>query len=93
MAGEYQRSDVRYRGRVQGVGFRYTTRQIASSYAVTGFVRNLPDGGVRVVVEGPPQEVKEFLDEIQRRLGDYIEAVDTKTTSATGEFSGFEIAF
>ena len=34
---------VIFRGRVQGVGFRYTARRIAARYDVTGFVRNLPD--------------------------------------------------
>ena len=43
-----------FSGRVQGVGFRYTSRNIAINYDVTGFVRNLPDGRVELVAEGPP---------------------------------------
>lgn len=47
-----ERREVRYRGRVQGVGFRYTARSIAQSYAVTGYVKNVADGSVELVVEG-----------------------------------------
>ena len=39
---------VIYSGRVQGVGFRFTTRQIASGYEVNGWVKNLPDGRVEL---------------------------------------------
>ena len=47
-----------FRGTVQGVGFRFTTRRLADRRRVGGFVRNLPDGRVEVVVEGPEAEVK-----------------------------------
>ena len=40
------RCRVIYRGRVQGVGFRYTSASIARRFPVTGYVRNLPDGTV-----------------------------------------------
>ena len=52
-SGAEQR-EVYYSGRVQGVGFRYTVRSLASRMAVTGFVKNLPDGRVHLVVEGSP---------------------------------------
>ena len=40
-------------GRVQGVGFRYYVMQAAQDYHLTGWVRNLYDGRVEVVAEGP----------------------------------------
>ena len=40
-----------YSGRVQGVGFRYTVKQVAAGYDVAGTVRNLPDGRVELVAE------------------------------------------
>ena len=43
---------ILFRGHVQGVGFRYTARQLASRYDVTGFVRNLTDGRVELLVDG-----------------------------------------
>jgi acylphosphatase len=58
---------VFYAGRVQGVGFRYGTRQIAKGFEVTGTVRNLADGRVELYVRGDPEEVAEFLSEIRER--------------------------
>ena len=52
---------VHYWGTMQGVGFRMMTKRIAGQFAVTGFVRNLPDGMVEVVVAGEPAEIDRFL--------------------------------
>ena len=46
------RATVQYSGDVQGVGFRYTAVTIARGYNVSGYVQNLSDGRVRLVVEG-----------------------------------------
>ena len=58
---------VIYSGHVQGVGFRYTVRRIASGYEVTGWVKNLPDG--RVEMQAMAQEMAE--------LEGFLEAVRT----------------
>jgi acylphosphatase len=55
------RREVFYSGRVQGVGFRWTVRHIAQSHAVTGFVKNLEDGRVQLVVEGATAELDRLL--------------------------------
>ena len=55
---------VFYEGRVQGVGFRYTVRQIAKGYDVAGWVRNLADGRVELLAGGEKEEVEEFLQGI-----------------------------
>jgi len=55
---------VFYSGRVQGVGFRYSVKQIAAGYEVTGWVRNLPDGRVELCACGEAEEVQEFLEAI-----------------------------
>ncbi len=55
---------VYYGGRVQGVGFRYSVKQIASGYEVTGWVRNLPDGRVELAVSGAHEEVEAFIEAI-----------------------------
>jgi acylphosphatase len=57
---------VSYNGHVQGVGFRYTCRQIAKGFCVTGYVKNLADGRVELAVEGDRTEIEEYLEEIQR---------------------------
>jgi acylphosphatase len=53
--------NIRITGRVQGVGFRYSARQTASSLDVKGFIRNMPDGDVYIEAEGSNAAVDEFL--------------------------------
>jgi acylphosphatase len=89
--GGKQRRIVHYSGRVQGVGFRYTARAVASGYDVTGYVQNLEDGRVRVVVEGSDDDIERFMVDIAERMSGYIRDVDLHQSSAIGEFSGFAI--
>ena len=53
---ECVRRRVLFSGRVQGVGFRYTTEAVASRFQVTGWVRNVRDGRVELVAEGLPDD-------------------------------------
>lgn len=55
---------VIFEGRVQGVGFRYTTKDLARGFEVCGWVKNLPDGSVELQVSGEPDEIEDFLKEI-----------------------------
>ncbi|HEX5790910.1 MAG TPA: acylphosphatase [Luteolibacter sp.] len=55
---------VIFEGRVQGVGFRYTVKDLARGFEVCGWVRNLPDGSVELQVMGEEAELKDFLEEI-----------------------------
>ena len=71
-----QRRVVRFRGNVQGVGFRYTALMVARVYDVTGTVRNAPDGTVEAVIEGEPDEIDAFVDAIGVQMGGYIRDVD-----------------
>ncbi len=63
-----------YSGRVQGVGFRYSTKQIASGYEVVGTVKNLPDGRVEMqVMSQESDELEDFLAAIdESNLGSLI---------------------
>jgi acylphosphatase len=83
--------EVFYSGRVQGVGFRYTVRSLAGRFRVAGFVRNLSDGRVNLVVEGDRSEVEEFLSEISAEMNSYIGDVQELDRPATGRFQSFEI--
>ena len=81
-----------YSGRVQGVGFRYTTKNVAMGYEVTGAVRNLPDGRVELVAEGQRAELEEFLKGIQDSdVGAFIRGEAKTWSEAKNEFRGFEI--
>ena len=82
---------VEYSGRVQGVGFRYTTHTIARRYQVSGYVRNLANGRVELVAEGQPHELDAFLCEVRERFFGNIRVERCDVQPATGEYSGFEI--
>ncbi len=75
-----------FSGRVQGVGFRYTTVNIARRYHVAGYVRNQPDGRVEVVAEGKQADLKAFIESIVETMGSHITDYTTDNTPATGEF-------
>ena len=85
------RLEAHFTGRGQGVGFRYSARQIAQGFTVTGQVRNLPDGRVRVVAEGTEAEVREFIREIQAQMQQYIKETTTQTLAVPAEFRDFHI--
>ena len=86
-----EQSEVYYSGRVQGVGFRFTVRSIASGHPVTGYVRNLSDGRVHLVAEGDPDDIRAFLAAIDREMAYYIKDVQKSTRPATGGFASFDI--
>jgi acylphosphatase len=90
-ANTQQRRAVEYAGRVQGVGFRYTTYMIARRYQVSGYVRNRADDRVELVAEGPPHELEAFLAEVRERYFGNIRDERTDLQPATGEFAGFEV--
>jgi acylphosphatase len=88
-----ERRTVHFGGDVQGVGFRYTACRVAVQYEVTGYVRNLPDGRVEVVAEGPSQEIDAFLAELRRRMDGYVSALTQQTGAYTGSFGSFTVRY
>jgi acylphosphatase len=81
-----------YSGRVQGVGFRFTAQHVAEGFAVAGFVRNLPDGTVEVLAEGPAEQVNGFLSALNQRMTEYIEEVRVEEESTQG-VRGFRVKY
>jgi len=83
---------VLYSGRVQGVGFRYTTKTVATGFDVTGTVRNLADGRVELVAEGNRSELEAFRDALRDAgLAGFIRDEQVNWADAKNEFRGFEI--
>jgi acylphosphatase len=79
-------------GKVQGVGFRYTTKTVATGYEITGVVKNLPDGRVELVAEGDKNELEDFLQGIRdSEVGRFVKSELVNWADAKGEFRGFEI--
>ena len=86
-----QRRTYHFTGHVQGVGFRYTARHAARGHRVSGYVRNLDDGRVELVMEGPDEEMDAVLESIRAELGRNISRTSCDASAATGEFTGFEV--
>lgn len=82
-----------YAGRVQGVGFRYTARDLASELGVLGWVKNLLDGRVELVAEAEEAALKEFLEKINQYFSRYIQDVETEWIPAGDKFKEFIIRF
>lgn len=85
------RQQCYFSGRVQGVGFRYTVKNIALQHNVNGYVRNLPDGRVELVMEGPDDEMQQVVNAVNHRMDAFIKKLDLNTMPATGEFEQFSI--
>ena len=89
---ERARLHVYYQGRVQGVGFRWAVREVATGFDVTGWVRNLSDGRVELVAEGDRPELEAFQEAVPKAgLRRFIRLETENWSNGTGEFRGFEI--
>jgi acylphosphatase len=83
---------ILYSGTVQGVGFRYSVKSVASGYEITGTVRNLADGRVELLAEGAKDELEAFQQGIRDSgLAHFIQKEDLSWTEPKNEFRGFEI--
>lgn len=89
-----QRIHVLFKGRVQGVGFRYTAERISHEIGVTGWVRNLPGGDVEMVAEGTKEELACLLDRIKgSEVGRHIVKASVEWQAARNEFKEFRVEF
>lgn len=88
-----QRARIRvvFHGRVQGVGFRFTTLEIARGFDVVGYVRNCPDGTVELEAEGAPPQVEAFVDMVADRMASNIQRQDRRPIEPTGRERSFDI--
>ncbi|MEO6787707.1 MAG: acylphosphatase [Chthoniobacteraceae bacterium] len=84
---------VLFEGRVQGVGFRWTVKNLACGYDVTGWVKNLPDGRVEMQASGESEEVDAFIEAIRESdLKSHIRKVDVHVIPPLAGARGFDIS-
>ena len=84
---------VIFEGRVQGVGFRYTCKDLAKGFEVVGTVKNLPEGTVELEVMGETEEVEDFIKEIaeESSLAHNIKGMFVTNISPLDGVKGFTI--
>jgi acylphosphatase len=87
----HERRLIHFRGHVQGVGFRYTAARIGGGFDVAGYVQNLSDGRVRLLIEGERTELDRFVNDLTAQMAAYIREMQSETQPATGEFDDFDI--
>ena len=80
------------RGDVQGVGYRFFAQRAAARHQVVGYVRNMPDGSVEAVAEGPASNVEAFKHDLATGPGyAVVEQVEEINLERTGQYSSFRI--
>jgi len=89
-----QRIHIWVKGVVQGVGFRFFTVRQARELGISGWVKNTPDGGVEIVVEGEEWKLEEFARSV--KVGpshSTVTGIEVKEEKYQNEFKGFEVRF
>lgn len=82
---------IQFYGRVQGVFFRKTTERYATSLPVMGYVRNLSDGSVELVVTGRPETLDRLLEKIVTHYRSNISKWESVRVASPERFDGFEV--
>jgi len=87
------RAEIAVTGVVQGVGFRPFIYRLANKHGLAGFVRNMGDAGVQVIVEGDKKRVEKFIDSLRPEQPPLARIDEVKTTwkDATNEFTIFRV--
>ncbi|MGC9209325.1 MAG: acylphosphatase [Nitrososphaeria archaeon] len=84
------RAEIRVSGLVQGVGYRAFAKSAGERLGLSGYAENMPDGTVKIVVEGERESIERFIQECRRGppLAE-VEDVQVKWEEYKGEFTGF----
>ena len=91
-SGDRERAHVYVAGQVQGVFFRDSTRQKAEQLGLTGWVKNLPDGRVEALFEGPSERVREMIQWCEQGPAHAtVQEVETEFETSEGDLDRFEV--
>ena len=80
-------------GRVQGVGFRFTTHRMANRHQLTGFVRNLPDGSVEMLAQGTAEDIDDCIQDIKEYYPGHIREMNVDEIPPDPKHTDFRITF
>ena len=82
-----------FTGHVQGVGFRFTAHHIANRHQLTGFVRNVPDGTVEMLVQGLSENIDNCIQDIKKSFAGYIREIRIEEIPPDVRYKEFRITF
>ena len=88
-----ERLKINFKGRVQGVGFRFHALRIATDLNLTGSVKNLYDGSVEVYVQGSTENIDAFVRELYEQRFVRIESKDIAKLEIKDNENSFEILY
>ena len=86
-----KRYHIIFKGRVQGVGFRYTALMIARNHNLTGTVENLYNGDVECYLQGEEKKIDQFIKEINNQRFIRIDTMDNNEVAVKENESSFKI--
>lgn len=87
------RYEMDFIGRVQGVGFRATAAALAREHAIVGWIRNEPDGSVKLAVEGKEADLDAYLADLRKQMADFISSEELEKKDEERGYTGFEIRY
>lgn len=89
-----QARHIRIHGKVQGVGYRFYATRVARRLGLKGWIQNLRDGSVEALVEGEPQAIDEWIDDV-REGPRYAEVtkIDQEVREFSGKLGDFDVKF
>ena len=91
---EMKRVHILVSGRVQGVFYRASTREKASQLGLSGWVRNLPDGRVELVAEGPEEQIDALIEWCHKGPPvARVDKVEIDYEEPRAEFDGFRVRY
>jgi acylphosphatase len=82
-----------FSGRVQGVGFRFSALNIANRYRLTGYVRNLSNGAVEMLAQGPEETIDNCIRDLQDSFAGYVRQMDVESVTLDPKLTDFRITF
>lgn len=85
------RQHLRFTGRVQGVGFRYTSYHLATSLGLTGWVYNEWDGSVEMEIQGESEVIQSFLEKIDNQVFIEIDNIEKENIDVIEKEYSFKV--
>jgi len=82
-----------FKGRVQGIGFRFTAFRVATRHQISGFVRNLPDGTVEMIAQGNADDITDCIQDIEKSFEGYLRDTTIREIPADPQYRDFKITF